>query len=58
MARIEGRRKIKPRTKDELVDGINKFWETVTVEKCNRYISHLKKVIPKVIELNGEPTGY
>ena len=28
----------KPRTKDELVDGISKFWETVTVEKCNRYI--------------------
>ena len=52
------RREVKPRTKDELVDGISKFWETVTVEKCNRYINHLKKVIPRVIELNGEPTGY
>ena len=51
-------REVKPRTKDELVDGISKFWETVTVEKCNRYINHLKKVIPRVIELNGEPTGY
>lgn len=52
------RREVKPRTKDELVDGISNFWETVTVEKCNRYINHLNKVIPRVIELNGEPTGY
>ena len=35
------RKEVKPRTKDELVDGISKFWETVTVEKCNRYINHL-----------------
>ena len=52
------RREIKPTTKDELVGGILKFWDTVTVEKCNRYINHLKKVIPKVIELNGSATGY
>jgi len=25
---------------------------------CCRYIRHLNKVIPKVIELKGEPTGY
>ena len=49
---------VKPRTKDELVDGMSKFWGTVTVEKCNQYINHLKKVIPRVVELNGEPTGY
>ena len=52
------RREIKPTTKDELVGEILKFWDTVTVEKCNRYINHLKKVIPKVIELNGSATGY
>ena len=52
------RREIKPRVKQELVDGILKFWETVDVAKCTRYIRHLKKVLPRVIELNGEATGY
>ena len=40
------RREIKPKTKQELIDGIVRFWETVTVEKCNRCINHLNKVIP------------
>ena len=52
------RREVKPKTKEELVAGIIKFWDTVTVEKCKKYINHLKKVIPRVIELNGEATGY
>ena len=52
------RREVKPQTKDELVAGIIKFWDTVTVEKYQKYINHLKKVIPKVIELNGATTGY
>ena len=51
-------REVKPRTKQELVDGILKFWRTVDVAKCNKYIDHLKKVIPRVIELNGDATGY
>lgn len=52
------RREIKPTTKQELVDGINRFWETVNVQKCCRYINHLKKVLPKVIEVHGRATGY
>ena len=48
----------KPRNKEELLQAIQEFWATVTPEKCNRYIGHLKKVIPKVIELNGDATGY
>ena len=52
------RRELKPRTKQELVDGILKFWRTVDVAKCNKYIDHLKKVIPRIIELNGDATGY
>ena len=51
-------REIKPTTKDELVRGIAQFWSTVDVHKCRRYIGHLKKVIPKVIEMNGQATGY
>ena len=52
------RREVKPHTKQELVDGILKFWETVDIAKCKRYIRHLKKVLPRVIELNGDATGY
>ncbi len=52
------RREVKPRTKDELVEGIKLFWTKVDVAKCNKYINHLKKVIPKVIELKGMATGY
>lgn len=52
------RREVKPTIKSELIDGIQKFWETLGVEKCKKYINHLKKVVPKVIEMNGGPTGY
>ena len=52
------RREVKPRTKQELVDGIDAFWSTVSLEKCRKYIRHLRKVIPMVIELKGIATGY
>lgn len=52
------RREVKPKTKDQLIDGISEFWGTVNVDKCKKYIGHLKKVIPKVIELEGAATGY
>ena len=52
------RRETKPKTKKELIKGIDAFWGSVTVEKCNRYINYLRKVIPHVIELEGQVTGY
>ena len=52
------RRDIKPHNKEELVSGIQQFWLSVTPAKCTRYISHLRKVIPRVIEVEGDPTGY
>ena len=30
----------------------------MSVAKCQKYIGHLNKVIPKVIEMNGEATGF
>ena len=51
-------RKVKPKTKDEHVSGIFQFWATVYFIKCRKYICHLDKVVPKVIELNGDATGY
>ena len=52
------RREVKPHNKDALVSGILAFWRTVTKEKCLKYIGHLQKVIPHVIELEGQATGY
>ncbi len=52
------RREIKPKCKQELIDGIHTFWRTVTIAKCQKYIGHLKKVLPRVIELQGAATGY
>lgn len=52
------RREVKPVRKEELVAGILKFWETVTPQKCARYIRHLKKVLPKVVEMEGDATGF
>ena len=52
------RREVKPEVKQELIDGIFTFWRTVDVAKCNKYINHLRKVIPKVIELDCSATGY
>ena len=52
------RARVKPRNLDELVEGIVAFWSTVDVAKCCRYIGHLRKVIPRVIELEGDASGY
>ena len=52
------RREIKPKSKQELIDGIERFWTTVTSEKCCRYINHIQKVLPKVVENSGNATGY
>ena len=50
--------RVKPTTKQELVDGMKKFWaKKVTVDKCNKYIEHvLYKAIPAVIVANGGAT--
>jgi len=52
------RAKVKPRNLAELKTGIKAFWLTVSPQKCLKYIRHLDKVIPRVIELQGEATGY
>ena len=52
------RREVKPKNKADLLDGIRKFWGTVSMQKCQKYIGHLKKVIPKVIEFQGDAAGY
>ena len=40
------------------MNGKTEFWRTLTPEICTKYISHLRKVIPKVIAVNGEASCY
>ena len=49
---------VKPRSIEELKAGIQEFWQTLTPVVCQKYIAHLRKVIPKVIEEDGGPSGY
>ena len=46
------RHEARPTTKSELILGIKQFWDTVDI------INHLRKVVPKVILLEGAATGY
>ena len=50
----------KPTNLETLQDGIKEFWKSMTPTACAKYIhvSHLWKVIPKVIEVNGAATGF
>ena len=49
---------IKPKKKEELVDGIEKFWNNLDSARCCRYIDHLEKVFPAVVECEGAASGY
>ena len=51
-------REVKPKTKDQLVDGIRQYWETLTVEKCRTFIDHIHKVLPVIVLNSGEATDY
>jgi len=46
------------KNKEELVSGIQTFWDTVTAQKCPLYIGHLQKVIPAVIQRQGRASGH
>lgn len=52
------RRHVKPRTLQQLVAGCKKYWRTVDVDRCNKFIDHLHKVIPEVIRREGQGTIY
>ena len=41
------RRVVKPKTKDELINGILQFWNTVDTAKCVKYVRHLKRLFLK-----------
>ena len=52
------RNNVKPKNLEELKAGIEQFWLTLTPKVCKKYITHLCKVIPKIISVEGGPSGY
>jgi len=52
------RTSFKPSNTDELMEGIKQFWKTLTPDVCKNYINHLHKVMPKVVEVDGNPSGH
>ena len=52
------RNHFKPKNLGQLKVGIEQFWFTLTPQVCQKYISHLHKVIPKVVSVEGSPSGY
>lgn len=53
------RTKCKPKTRADLEKGLQDFWnQRISVEKCTKYIHHLKKVLPMVILRGGAATGF
>ena len=52
------RDKYKPRNHPELKEDIRAYWSKLTPELCRRYIDHLQKVMPIVVEEEGCPSGH
>ena len=52
------RNHFKPKNLEQLKTGIEEFLLMLTPEVCGKYISHLRKVIPKIVSVEGGPSGY
>ena len=48
----------KPSNLEELKAGIETFWISLTPDKCKHYIDHLQKVMRKIVQVKGGPSGY
>ncbi|CAG2256104.1 unnamed protein product [Mytilus edulis] len=49
---------VKPKLKEELVNGIKQFWENLSAEQCARYIDHIHRVLPVVVLNDGGPSEF
>ncbi|KAH3749266.1 hypothetical protein DPMN_183760 [Dreissena polymorpha] len=52
------KRKVKPKTKVELVNGIKDFWGNLTAVNCAKYIDHSHRVLPHVVLNDCGPTNF
>jgi len=51
-------RKLENRNFEGLKKGIKDFWKTLTPAVCCKYINHIKKVLPIVIQKKGDASGH
>ena len=52
------RNNYKPRSLEELESSLKHYWQTkLTPDTCQRYIEHIRKVLPRVVEVDGAATG-
>lgn len=51
-------RSIENRNLDGLKNGIKAFWKTLTPSVCCKYINHINKVIPIIVERKGDASGH
>ncbi len=49
---------VKPHNQETLIGGIRDFWKMLTPDVCRKYVGHLKKVVPKVMEEKGGLSGF
>ena len=42
----------------ELQEGTEIFWSTVDHIKCTKYIDHIQKVLPIIVERGGKESGH
>ena len=45
----------KPTNLDELMQGIEEFWSSLTPDVCRKYIRYLQR---KAVAVDGNPSGY
>jgi len=45
---------VKPRVKEDLIKAIETYWTTVTQAMCRKFMGHLEKVLPAVLEEGGD----
>lgn len=49
----------KPRTLDALEQALMDYWRTKLVpEVCCRYIDHIQRVLPAVVAVDGQASGF
>jgi hypothetical protein len=49
---------VQPKGKADLITGIRNFWSSLSKEQCAKHVSHVQKVIPRILYRQGEASGY
>ncbi|XP_071480853.1 uncharacterized protein [Diadema antillarum] len=57
--KVHIRRHVKPRTKEQLIDGLKTYWrDNMTRDKLERHLNNVYNVYPEIIRQMGDTTKY